>query len=52
MSDQEENKTATMPFYIHEIEMARAEAIIKRMTWMCAVGWALTFLSVAAAILW
>lgn len=52
MSEQEENKTATMPFYVHEIEMTRAETTIKRLAWLCFAGWFTTALCVAAAIVW
>ena len=51
MGEQEENKTATMPFYVHEIEMTRAETTIKRLTWLCFAGWIVTALSIIAAII-
>ncbi|MBR3109084.1 MAG: hypothetical protein IKH30_18165 [Clostridia bacterium] len=52
MSEQEERGVAMMPFYVHEIEMTRTETTIKRLTWACIIGWIMTALSVAAAIIW
>ena len=53
MSEQQhEEQVATIPFYVHEIEMTRANSIIKRLTWTCIVGWAVTIITVIASFLW
>lgn len=52
MSEQEKREVAMMPFYVHEIEMTRAETTIKRLTRACISGWIMTALCVVAAIIW
>ena len=51
MSEQEKD-LAMVPFAIFDIELNRAETIIKRLTWACIAGWIITALSVVAAIIW
>ena len=50
MSEQEEREVAQMPFYVHEIEMTRAETVIKRLTWIAAIGWAVTVIAVVTVL--
>ena len=50
MSEREEREAVQMPFYVHEIEMTRAETLIKRLTWACIIGWVVTVLAVVIVL--
>lgn len=35
-------EVASVPFYVHEMEVCRRDRLIKRLTWACLSGWIVT----------